>query len=41
MSYAINRNCRFLQGPETDKKTTSRMSQALKEGRESYETLLN
>lgn len=41
MSYSINRNCRFLQGPETDKYCVARLSQALKEGKESCETILN
>ncbi|KAI9743663.1 MAG: hypothetical protein M1818_002979 [Claussenomyces sp. TS43310] len=40
-SYAIDRNCRFLQGPHSDKECVRRMSQAITEGREFCETLLN
>ncbi|KUJ12263.1 uncharacterized protein LY89DRAFT_623352 [Mollisia scopiformis] len=39
--YAIDRNCRFLQGPETDKDTTLRIAKAISLGQESNEILLN
>ncbi|RKF61481.1 hypothetical protein OnM2_041062 [Erysiphe neolycopersici] len=40
-NLAINRNCRFLQGPDTDKNTTLRISKAIENGQESNELLLN
>jgi hypothetical protein len=40
-TYAIDRNCRFLQGPGTDKSCTARLREAISRGRESCETLLN
>ncbi|KAI6244567.1 Phototropin-2 [Erysiphe necator] len=40
-SLAINRNCRFLQGPQTDKNTTSRIAKAIANGQETNEILLN
>ncbi|KAL2069580.1 hypothetical protein VTL71DRAFT_14259 [Oculimacula yallundae] len=40
-SYAINSNCRFLQGPGTDKDTTLRLAKAISLGQESNEILLN
>ncbi|KAH7410826.1 hypothetical protein BKA64DRAFT_703940 [Cadophora sp. MPI-SDFR-AT-0126] len=40
-SYAINTNCRFLQGPATDKDTTLRLAKAISLGQESNEILLN
>ncbi|POS85153.1 hypothetical protein EPUL_003265, partial [Erysiphe pulchra] len=40
-NLAINRNCRFLQGPDTDRNTTSRISKAIANGLESNELLLN
>ncbi|KAA0177493.1 hypothetical protein FNF27_01270 [Cafeteria roenbergensis] len=40
-SEAIGRNCRFLQGPGTDKSATRRMGEALKQGRGCSEVLLN
>lgn len=39
--YAIDRNCRFLQGPATDKNTTLRIAKAISLGQESHEILLN
>ena len=39
--FVIGRNCRFLQGPKTNSSSLSRMRQALDEGREVSETLLN
>ncbi|KAL3417741.1 hypothetical protein PVAG01_10751 [Phlyctema vagabunda] len=40
-TYAIDRNCRFLQGPGTDKNCTLRLAQAIARGEESMETVLN
>lgn len=40
-NYAIDRNCRFLQGPGTDKNCTLRLAQGIARGEESLETLLN
>lgn len=37
----LGRNCRFLQGPETDPKTTERLRAAIREKREITVTLLN
>ncbi|WP_432570195.1 diguanylate cyclase domain-containing protein [Kineococcus sp. SYSU DK005] len=37
----IGRNCRFLQGPDTDQEAISRLRAAIVEGREVRETLLN
>lgn len=39
--YAIGRNCRFLQGPKSDKHCVARMSAAVKSGQEFSEVLLN
>ena len=38
---AIGRNCRFLQGPDTDPAAVSRLAVAIRDGREIQETLLN
>jgi hypothetical protein len=40
-SYAIDRNCRFLQGPATDKDCTLRLAKAISLGQETNEILLN
>ncbi|PBP17489.1 white collar, partial [Diplocarpon rosae] len=40
-TYAIDRNCRFLQGPGTDKNATLRIAKAVSLGQESNEVLLN
>ena len=40
-TYAIDRNCRFLQGPGTDRNCTKRLAEAISQGRESNEILLN
>ncbi|TVY83664.1 Phototropin-2 [Lachnellula suecica] len=40
-TYAIDRNCRFLQGPATDKNCTLRIARACSLGRDSNEILLN
>ncbi|KAL8926487.1 MAG: hypothetical protein Q9172_001790 [Xanthocarpia lactea] len=39
--YVIGRNCRFLQGPRTDRNTVSRIKDAVRTGQESFETILN
>jgi hypothetical protein len=41
VDYAIGRNCRFLQGPNTSKASIRRLSEAIKEGREVNEVFLN
>ncbi|KAF2084332.1 hypothetical protein K490DRAFT_49535 [Saccharata proteae CBS 121410] len=41
VSYAIGRNCRFLQGPKTSKDTVRRLATAIHETRETCEVLLN
>jgi diguanylate cyclase (GGDEF)-like protein/PAS domain S-box-containing protein len=40
-SEVLGRNCRFLQGPDTDTAAVSRMRAAVDAGRESREVLLN
>lgn len=37
----LGRNCRFLQGPKTDRTAVARIGAAVKAGQESCETLLN
>ncbi|KAI4198158.1 MAG: hypothetical protein LQ350_005445 [Teloschistes chrysophthalmus] len=39
--YVIGRNCRFLQGPKTDRNTINRIKEAVRTGQESFETILN
>ncbi|KAL8689407.1 MAG: hypothetical protein Q9218_004919, partial [Villophora microphyllina] len=39
--YVIGRNCRFLQGPKTDRNTVTRIKEAIRTGQESFETILN
>ncbi|KAI9875478.1 MAG: hypothetical protein M1830_008420, partial [Pleopsidium flavum] len=39
--YVIGRNCRFLQGPQTERQSIARLSQALQQGHEICETVLN
>ncbi|KAL8686276.1 MAG: hypothetical protein Q9224_005497, partial [Gallowayella concinna] len=39
--YVIGRNCRFLQGPRTDRNTVARIKEAVRRGQESFETILN
>ncbi|KAF2192755.1 hypothetical protein K469DRAFT_554207 [Zopfia rhizophila CBS 207.26] len=41
VSYAIGRNCRFLQGPRTNRNTTMRLREAVNEGKEISEVFLN
>ncbi|KAI5778775.1 hypothetical protein EDC01DRAFT_756590 [Geopyxis carbonaria] len=40
-SYAISRNCRFLQGPRTDPRAVSRLGAAIRAGKETSEVFLN
>ncbi|KAJ4391249.1 hypothetical protein N0V93_004866 [Gnomoniopsis smithogilvyi] len=40
-SYAIGRNCRFLQGPKTDQSAVRRLKMKLDAGQEHSEVLLN
>lgn len=39
--YVLGRNCRFLQGPHTDRRTVARIRNAVRAGQESFETILN
>ena len=39
--YVIGRNCRFLQGPKTDRASIDRIRAAVQSGQEVYETILN
>jgi PAS domain S-box-containing protein len=39
--YVIGRNCRFLSGPKTSRRAIERMRQAMKNGQEVCETLVN
>ncbi|KAL8715261.1 MAG: hypothetical protein Q9220_001219 [cf. Caloplaca sp. 1 TL-2023] len=39
--YVIGRNCRFLQGPRTDRSAVARIREAVRAGQESFETILN
>jgi hypothetical protein len=41
VEYAIGRNCRFLQGPSTNKNSVRRLKQACEAGRECVEVFLN
>lgn len=41
MSYAIGRNCRFLQGPRTDHNSVRRLGEAVKNAKEHSEVFLN
>lgn len=41
MSYAIGRNCRFLQGPRTNPLSVRRIREALQSGKEHCEVFLN
>jgi hypothetical protein len=41
VSYAIGRNCRFLQGPKTNRSSVARFGKAAKEGKDHSEVLLN
>ena len=39
--YVIGKNCRFLQGPKTNRKAVERLGTAIKGGQEACETVLN
>ncbi|KAF2000224.1 hypothetical protein P154DRAFT_534889 [Amniculicola lignicola CBS 123094] len=41
VGYAIGRNCRFLQGPKTNRHSIDRLRDAVKEGKEISEVFLN
>lgn len=41
MTYTIGRNCRFLQGPRTNKSSVRRLAEACREGRETTEVFVN
>ncbi|KAF2476580.1 uncharacterized protein BDR25DRAFT_277827 [Lindgomyces ingoldianus] len=41
VSYAIGRNCRFLQGPRTDPNSVRRLREAVVDGKEVSEVFLN
>ncbi|KAF2692012.1 hypothetical protein K458DRAFT_398373 [Lentithecium fluviatile CBS 122367] len=41
VSYAIGRNCRFLQGPRTNRNSIARLRKAVQEGKEVSEVFLN
>ncbi|KAF7504264.1 hypothetical protein GJ744_002522 [Endocarpon pusillum] len=41
MGYVIGRNCRFLQGPRTNKASIDRIRKALDEGRDHCDLILN
>lgn len=41
MSYAIGRNCRFLQGPKTNKHTVARLGEMIRANKEHSEVFLN
>ena len=40
-SYAVGRNCRFLQGPRTNQYSVRRLREAVKAGRDHSETFVN
>jgi len=41
VSYAIGRNCRFLQGPKTNRSSIARFKKASAEGKDHSEVFLN
>jgi len=41
MSYSIGRNCRFLQGPRTDRSSVRRLAEACHAGKEHTEVFVN
>ncbi|KAF2837887.1 hypothetical protein M501DRAFT_995130 [Patellaria atrata CBS 101060] len=41
VSYAVGRNCRFLQGPKTNRNSVSRLRDAINAGKEVSEVFLN
>jgi hypothetical protein len=41
VGYAIGRNCRFLQGPKTNRASVERFGIAAREGKDHSEVFLN
>lgn len=41
MDYVLGRNCRFLQGPKTNKQSVRRIGEAIEAGRQHSELFLN
>jgi hypothetical protein len=41
IDYVLGRNCRFLQGPKTNKHSTRRIREAIEAGRQHSEVFLN
>ncbi len=41
MGYVIGRNCRFLQGPKTNKSSIDRIRKAMDEERDHCDLILN
>lgn len=41
VSYAIGRNCRFLQGPKTNRNSVDRFKENILAGKEHSEVFLN
>lgn len=41
MGYTIGRNCRFLQGPKTNRLSVRRLRDAVRSGKEQSEVFLN
>lgn len=39
--YVIGKNCRFLQGPKSNRHAVERIGAAIKGGQETTETILN
>ena len=39
--YVIGKNCRFLQGPKTNKGAVARLAANIKGGQDASETILN
>lgn len=37
----MGKNCRFLQGPKTNKRIVAKLAEAIKSGHEACETILN
>lgn len=41
VNYAIGRNCRFLQGPKTNRNSVARFGASIREGKDHSEVFLN
>lgn len=41
MDYVLGRNCRFLQGPQTNPNSVRRLREAIRDGRHHSELFLN